>query len=271
MNSIDIARAPSLVATVLLALTGPVQAQVSTEEVARRLVGEGIEAAKARDWITARDRFAQAYEIQPLPLTLYNLAAAQEKTGDLVSADRGYRVFLRETSPGEYDDFRAAAGARREALRKRIAYVVLEAPNLVRTDILRVDDSELAHAVLGQAVPANPGPLRVEVEREGRIVAARELEVAEGASTRVKLEVPPFLAAPTAVEPPPPRPAAVTEAPRVSERVDDDAGGGVLESGWFWAAVGVLAVSGAGVGAYFALRPDDPYPSSIERITISGR
>lgn len=258
-------------ASFLLAVS-PAQAQVSTEDLARRLVGEGIEAAKARDWVSAKESFQRAYEVQPLPLTLYNLAAAQEKTGDLVQADRSYRVFLRETQVGEYDGFRESAQTRRVALRQRIAYVVIQAPNLVRTDVLRVGSTELAHAVLGQAVPSNPGPLLVEVERGGQVVAVTNVELAEGASARVRLDVPPYLPTlPKVAAATPDADPTVQVSSGPTEARDETGGGGVLQSGWFWTVVGVLAVAGAGVGGYFALRPGDPYVSNLERVTISGR
>lgn len=249
------------------------RAQVATGELARQLVTEGIEAAKEKNWVEARDRFERAYAIQPLPLTLFNLATAQEKTGLLVEADRSYRIFLRETSEGQHDAFRAAAADRRASLEARIAFLRIEARNLAATDVLRVGDQEMAHAVLGRPLPANPGQVRVTVARDGELIARRTVMLEEGASQQVTLQLPAFvppvteLPAASAAGTADSRRSIAMEAPR-----DEDEGGGVLSSGWFWVAVGVAVAAGAGVGVYYgALRPDDPYASDLEAISLTGR
>lgn len=267
-----IRRWTSLVAAVLvLSLARASPAQVATSEVARRLVGEGIEAARERDWLTARARFEKAYSIQPLPLTLYNLATAQEKTGQLVEADRSYRIFLRETSPGEHESFRSAAADRRGPLRRRIARITLRVPNIASNDVLRVGDKELAHAVVGQPIPANPGIVEVSLERRGSILASESVRLSEGASREVTLDVPVFLAAelpaPTSAAPG----AAVAPAAAVTTvAAEQPKSGGVLSSPWFWIIAGSVVAVGTATGLYFGLRADDPFSSTIDPVRISG-
>ena len=257
-------------------------AQVSTEELARRLAGEGIEAAQERNWLVARDRFERAYKIQPHPLTLYNLATTQEKTGQLVEADRSYRLFLRDTSTGEHANFRKAASERRTALRKRIAYVVLEARNLAPSDILRLGQEEVAHAVLGNALAANPGAFELSVERGGVIILKRTYTLRSGTSRRIALNLPQLLAPPSEITPNPTLPApkngsapvaATVPVAATEQRPDEQerGGGGLLSKAWFWLAIGAVAAGGAATGLYFGLRPEDPFDSSLDRITISGR
>ncbi len=267
-----------------------------TGDIARRLVGEGIEAARSQDWITAQDRFARAYEIQPLPLTLYNLAAAQEKTGDLVGADRSYRIFLRETAPGETDDFRRIAIERRKALKGRICYVVLSAENLDPDDVVLVDGKEIAHAVLGESLPSNPGALNVRVERHGQVVANQRVALSEGDTQRVELTLP-------AYEPPMAAPAATSErgaaqngapapatgsSPAAADNpgaaapaaAAEDEEGSVFASPILWGTVGavalgtvVLVAAGAagGVIAYFTPSDKPVTTSTIDPVAIEGR
>lgn len=267
--------------TVLVAAVGlhvlcatPASAQVATEELARRLVGEGIEAAKSRDWVTARDRFQRAYEIQPLPLTLYNLAAAEEKTGQYVEADRAYRIFLRETVEGENDAFRKAAAKRRIALRSKIAFVVVRADGIVADDVLYIGEQEIAHAVLGESIPSNPGQIMVRVVRSGQAIAQESFRLEDGQSKVVTLSVPPPPEPPPALvtsAPPPPSSdvaAAVTAAPPPPAEEED---GGVLSSPLFWGVAAVVVLAGAGAGVYFGTRPEDPFESSIDSVSIVGR
>lgn len=263
-----------LQATVLLAawcgLGAPARAQVAPEEIARRLVGEGIEAAKSRDWVKARENFERAYEIQPLPLTRYNLAAAQEKTGQYVEADRSYRIFLRETTEGEYENFRQAATKRRIKLRERIAYVVVRAPGLVAGDTLMVGEQELSAAVLGESLPSNPGVVQVRVLRAGAAVASASARLGPGDSRVIELTVPPPAALPSVAAPAPP-PGAPSPALTASAPPPEDDDGSVFGSPWFWTAVGVVVAAGAGTAAYFYTRPDSPFESSLGRVDIAGR
>lgn len=250
----------------------PVMGQVATEELARRLVGEGIEAAKSRDWVTARERFQRAYEIQPLPLTLYNLAAAQEKTGQFVEADRAYRIFLRETSEGDNEEFRKAASKRRAALRKRIAFVVVRASGIAPDDVLLIGDLQIAQAVLGESIPTNPGDLTIRVMRSGAAVASQSVRLGRGESKVVTLEVPPQAALPAVTSAPPP-PASTSAAPPVTATAApaEEAKGGVLRSPVFWGILTAVVLAGAGAGVYFGTRTEDPFASSIDGVSIVGR
>ncbi len=268
-------RAALVAAVQILALYATnADAQVATEELARRLVGEGIEAAKSRDWVTARDRFQRAYEIQPLPLTLYNLAAAQEKTGQYVEADRAYRIFLRETVEGENDAFRKAAGKRRVALRSKIAFVVVRADGIVADDVLMIGEREIAQAVLGESIPSNPGQIVVRVLRGGQAIAQESFRLDDGQSKVVTLSVPPPaepppLPAVTSAPPPPAGAAATTVAATPGDREEEE--GGVLSSPVFWGVVAVVVLAGAGAGVYFGTRPNDPFDSSLDSVSIVGR
>ena len=265
----------ALFASMLLAMIPRLAAaQAAPEELARRLVGEGIEAAKSRDWITARARFARAYEIQPLPLTLYNLAAAQEKTGQYVEADRSYRIFLRETTEGESVDFRKAATERRGELRKKIAFVVIRAEKIAPQDVLQIGDQEIAQAVLGESIPTNPGTFLVRVLRGGEAVASETVRLQEGDSRVVTLEVPPLPEAPPALveaSSAPPPPALVRTEGQVPEEEEEKESSGVWSSPVFWVIVGGVALAGAGTGVYFATRPESPYESTLESVRIVGR
>lgn len=263
----------ALVVAVQLCWLHTAEAQVATEELARRLVGEGIEAAKSRDWVTARDRFQRAYEIQPIPLTLYNLAAAQEKTGQFVEADRAYRIFLRESVEGENDRFREAAAKRRVALRSKIAYVVVRADGIVADDVLMIDDREIAQAVLGESIPSNPGQLVVRVLRGGQAIAQESLRLSAGQSQVVTIAVPPpeVPALPAVTSAPPPSGASGATDVTAATTPPAEEEGGVLSSPWFWGVAAVVVLAGAGAGVYFGTRPNDPFDSSIESVSIVGR
>src|SRR5262249_51516370 len=82
----------------------------AAEPRAEALKQEGLEAARQKNWEPARQRFEASYALDPRPLTLYNLAAAQENTGKLLAARTSYRTFLdTSAAAGERDRFRAIA------------------------------------------------------------------------------------------------------------------------------------------------------------------
>ncbi len=248
---------------------GVASAQVAPEELARDWVAKGIEAAKARDWSRAKDQFQRAYSLHPVPLTLYNLATAQEKVGELVEADRSYRVFLRETSAGEYEAFRKVAAAQRESLRPRLATLTIVAPNLSAGDVIRVGSEELPAAGLGQPLPANPGPVSIVVERSGRVLSALRLDLPEGASRVAELDLPPLLAVAEAPSIPPAELARAAPPPAMAAP-PEERGGGLLSSGWFWLATTVVVAGAAGAGLYFGLQ-DEGYAASLDPVRFPGR
>ena len=264
-----------LVTTLSIAMPQSASAQASTDEVARRLVGSGIEAARARDWVTARENFRKAYEIQPLPLTLYNLAAAQEKTGQFVEADRSYRIFLRETQPGQNDDFRAAAIKSRDKLQGKICYVVVTVKNLHDQDTLRVGSREIAHAVLGESIPSNPGTIYVSVDRDGQTIARQQYTLAAGSTRQLQLSVAKKAPPPIVSAQPNPANGGVQVGGNTNTgatspgAVEEEGGNGAL----LWTAVGVVGVVavGAAVGATLAFTPGPNYESTKETVNLAAR
>ncbi|MBX2811551.1 MAG: hypothetical protein KTR25_07070 [Myxococcales bacterium] len=255
------------------------QVQVSTEELARRLVSEGVEAARDRSWIIARERFGRAYSIQPHPLTLYNLATTQEKTGMYVEADRSYRIFLRETASGEYNNFRTAAIGRRASLRKKVALIVLEIQNLQSKDILRLGQETISHAVIGSALPANPGPIEISVERANTIIMRQTKVIESGLAQSIQIELPeppsdvPSLQALTPSQLPSSQNSVVNESSVTAElkQGSHQRRKGLLSSPWFWVAVGTAVVAGTTAGLFVALGPDEPFDSNLRPVTLSGR
>ncbi len=276
--------AAALVAIVLSvgSVATTVAAQAGTHDLARRLVAEGIEAAKSNDWATARDQFQKAYDIKPVPQTLYNLAAAQEKTGLLVEADRSYRLYLRETEVGGNAQFRKLASQRRAELVRRIAHVTINVENLGPDDTLLVNEKEISTAVVGESIPVNPGWNKLLVRRDGADVAGQNVQLAEGASQVVALAAPAYVA--PAIAPATTTsatggrstaggaaPASASNGAGASEAEDE--GGGFLVpailGGGALVVVGVLA-AGAGTAAALLLIPGEPTETSLDAVTING-
>jgi hypothetical protein len=229
---------------------------------ARRLYEEGIDAVSKGRWSIALDRFKASYELAPRAQTVFNLAGAQSQTGRLVEAAETYRKFLRETGDGRFSELRIVAVEQLELLDRQIAQVTLDIIHLEPGDVVAVDEVELPHAALREAIPMNPGPHVARVQRGARVIGTRSLTLAAGAAEAVRLELP-VKALDLEVRPrvEPPAVTAMTAmtattammpqpvpAPRAASR-------GWLRSPLLWSGVAVVVAGGA-VGTYLLTRPD---------------
>lgn len=238
-------------AVVLFTLfTALAQAQSPNDvAMARDFFDRGVGFAQAREWDEAREAFARSYALAPRPSTLLNLAGAERRSGRFVAALESYRRFLHETPEAERE-LREEADAAVAELTQRVARIEIQVRNLLSTDVVKLDGTELRAASLGAAIPIDPGAHRLEVVREGVVLRERSFESAEGGNDRVAIELP----------------APLEDAPALDSRpagredpIEADDGGTVFESPWFWIVAGVI-VAGAAVGAWFLFRPvEDPF------------
>jgi hypothetical protein len=257
-----------LIVIAMIALTSAgdalAQAPGSTQTVklpvARRLYDEGVDAADRGQWSIAHDRFKASYELVPRVQTLFNLAVAQSQTGRLVEATESYRRFLRETN-GMHFDLRAQATAQLELVEKQLAQITLDIVNLEPGDAIALDDVELPHAVVRQAIPINPGPHAVRLQRGASVIATRAITLASGAVESVRIELPVRAIIEPSVTPrepavqpdgPPLPPLDVAPAAPTPRRRS------WLRSPWLWSAVAV-ALAGGAAGAYVMTRPEGVY------------
>ena len=239
--------------------------------LARRLFRQGIEAAREGDFQAARRHFARSYALSPRPVTLLNLAGAQAQTSALVDAVEGYRVYLRITRDDGDPRRRAAAEQALAELGPRIPQVVIRLDNLAEGDVIKLDDDDIVHAVVGESLPVNPGPHSLSVERSGNALIYEEFAIEEGAREEVHLTLPE--ADPSATHTvPTPRETARTGVGTGRHTGDgrerggeEDEGGGVLSSPVFWIVVGALLVGG-GVAGYLLFFNDggtDPFRGNL--------
>jgi hypothetical protein len=212
--------------------------------------------------------FQQSFDLAPRPLTLYNLAAAQMNVGRLVDASENFRRFLRETSPGEQEQFREEATRSRVALEERIPFARIRIDGLAQNDSVSVDGVALPRAVLASSLPLDPGAHVVEVTRDGSVVAREEFELDEAESRTVSLTVSGSVPSPDAVAVAAEPERATGDSLRPEMPADDDEGGGVFSSAAFWIVTTViLLAAGAGVAAYFLLQEEEePFPASFGSI-----
>jgi hypothetical protein len=159
-------RAHQLIVIAALALAAP-RAHADQASTLRQ---QGLKAAQDKNWDVARERFEQSYALEPRPLTLFNLAVAQEHTGKLVAARESYAAFLEQVAPGENETFRKLARDAIPTLDEAIPTLRIRATGLAAGDAIEVDGQAASTAA---AIALDPGSHTVAVRRGGEAIAQR--------------------------------------------------------------------------------------------------
>jgi len=214
---------------------------------------QGLKAAQDKNWELARELFQRSYERDPRPLTLFNLAVAQEHTDKLVEASASYTAFLAQPSTPDTEPFRRLARTALPALEQAIPTLTIHATGVAAGDAIELDGRP---ASIVASIPLDPGSHIVVVRRGGVAVAERSVALARSARDTVDLVVPvPLVPSPRPPRPPPDaEPATASIALQRSPAAP--APKSLLRSGWFWGITAVVVVGAAGAGYYYLNVPN---------------
>ncbi len=222
--------------------------------LARQEFDAGMLAARDTRWEEARQHFTRSYELAPRPVTLLNLAGAQAQTGQLVAASESYRSFMSTASARDAERYRTQAEQALTALQARFGHAEVRIDGLAEQDEVRLDDAPLSRASLSLTLPLDPGEHVVTVQRRGAEVGRAAFDVTEGATSAVRVAV---RAALPSAEDTAREANGASNDPRATgdsslrvgsdpaTRADEDSGGGVLSSPWFWLITGVVVAGAA--------------------------
>lgn len=190
-DAVMIARA--LVLALILASSLPCVARAQDDDparaaAARALFQEGVELARREAYGDAADRFRRAYALRPAPSIAFNLASALTHEGRLVEASEVLARALRD--PALDADMRTALQTQHAALAPRLGRVVVRVEGDPSGAAVQLDGRELPAEALGIALPVDPGAHEATATRDGAEVVRGGVEVAEGASGEIVLDVP---------------------------------------------------------------------------------
>ena len=184
---------------------------------ARQLATEGFDALQARDYALAADRFKRADALVHAPTLLVDLGRAYIGLGRLVEANEAFQQVLREGVPADAPQswHQALTAARTEAARlePRLAWLTIhvEGPDKPRVTL---DGHEMSHASLDTKRAVDPGRQNLLVEAEGYLPAERSLDLDEGETDELHVELQPD---PNYVPPSADQPALATRPPQPGE------------------------------------------------------
>jgi len=234
--------------TSLILCTSSAEAQTSSEAMAeslfveaRRLMAEGKLAA-------ACPKLRESNALDPQLGTLLNLGKCYEQNGQTASAWATFTELSRLAARAGQKARADYAAERVQILEPELAYVTVRLSGSVSQVTVHIDDERLSMAVLGTALPLDPGSHRLSVEAPDHRPYSQTLLVEPG--SRQDVEVPPL--EPIVVEPapvtpspepvislPPPSPPPLPPAPPPAESTSS--------SSWWPAAVVGYGVAGTGV------------------------
>lgn len=246
---------------VCIASPTPAHAQ-SAEEIsgARALAKQGFQAYQAEDWQKAYDLFKRAESLYHAPPHLLYMARASEKLGNLVEARELYNRILREelssNAPDVFVEAKQNAAKEIETVEPRLARVTvqLEGPNADQVQVF-ANGKPVPPALIGAPRPVDPGQYEFTVQSDVAKAEPVTVEVGEGGSESVTIQL-------VEVERPP-EPVATDPVPPPAEPVDGGTKSAPIPA---YVAFGVGAV-GLGVGTAFLISHLDQQGQADSRFT----
>lgn len=254
-----------LVSALALALTlAPAaraqQPSPSDLSLAKALFEDGRKALAEGRVDAACAKLAQSYRLDPALGTLLNLAVCHEKQGRTATAWGEFNTAAEIAAKNKESKRRDFAAAQAADLGARLARLVVRYAGPTAGLSVRLDGREVGAAVIGTAMPLDPGEHRLEISAPGKRAFTAAVKLAPGPSTE-SIEVPALAAeaAPPPVAPPPvaPPPVAPPVAapkgappkgapPKGAGRSTPRLAAGV--------AVGAAGIAGVVVGSIFGVR-----------------
>ena len=237
----------SLLAGALLYSSQAFAEDAEIRTAARDLATQGAQAFEQGDYARASDFFRRAYELVPAPSIALLQARSLAKLGQLLEAidiyEQTARLKLADDAPEAYHQAVDTARIEMEDVRHRLPRLKLILVGVGSNEQVQVsmDDRPTPGALLGVERPINPGQHRIEARVAGQLRATRELNIAEGQSYQIELDV----------RPAEPAPKPVVVVPAASSATSPSKPHSWRKTGGF-VALGVGAL-GLGIGTYTGL------------------
>jgi hypothetical protein len=156
---------------------------------ARTLFERGVGEARLGHWQEALIAFQAAYALAPRPAVLFNLAAAQLRTGRLLVSMANYRRFLASQASEIGAAHRLSAEQQVALIEDRIPRLRVVIDGLRPEDHLLLDDKRLYANELNLELWVDPGAHTVSVHREDGHEEIRRLVLVEGEHRTLQFRV----------------------------------------------------------------------------------
>ncbi len=161
--------------------------------VAKHLFAEAVELERAERWDLAAMKLRDAVVIKDTPGLRFHLAHCEDKQGHLVEAMLHYDRSRELIAAGaKAPDVEAMLDATRDALEKRMPYLVLVTPVEIPQIKVEVNGVALAKSVLGRPAPVNPTLQHIVARATGYRDYVEDVRIAEGERRTVHINLQPL-------------------------------------------------------------------------------
>jgi len=243
------------------------EASASDKASAEALFDEALRAMKEGRFAEACPKLENSQRIDPGVGTLLYLGECYEKLGRTASAWATFREAASEADAGGQTKRAKAARDRYAKLEPQLAYLTIEVAEGTRALPglrIRRDGADTGLGIIGSAVPADPGPSKIDVTAPDHESFSVTVRVQPNARQTVLIPTlaavegprPVDAAVPLAAAPPPEqKPEQKPPAPPpAAPAADENPGGTQRIIGLVLAGGGLV---GVGLGTYFGLRAID--------------
>jgi hypothetical protein len=241
----------------------PTQAEIA---VARRHFEAAVSFEGEGQWQQAIRELEVAISIKETPGLRFHLGLCKERLGRLADAQLEYERTSGIIKAGiTAEDVERLLAPKLEDIRRRVPTLTVQLPPDVKEADLQIDGVPVNRALVGTAIPLNPGTHALVVYAAGRRAYHVQVTLGEGASVTQAAELVPDVLA--LMPSPPSRPV-----PQPAERpVAPPSGSG---RGWVLAGEGAMTIAGLASGLVFMLNAsaDKTHKEDLQsRIDATGQ
>ena len=212
---------------------------------ARELFDQGLKLEEKNQWKDALERFRKVAAVKATPAVRFHMGLCLENLGKLVDAlnefERAQSEASADTSTGGQTVVKNSQ-KHVDELRERIPRVTIQVPDGAKDVAITIDGSSVSAAVIGTAIPLDPGTHVVHVTATGKTPFDKQFDLVEkGAPTIVDVVLGD---APVATDP------TTTDTTTTSTTTADTpppSKGGAGPWPWIIGGIGVAALGGAAV------------------------
>jgi hypothetical protein len=186
----------SILVSITLATAAPLPARAqgpADVAAARDLFIEASRFAGEGKWEEARDRFERSLALKRAAITLYSLGIAQKNTGRFVAALENLRAFLAEPLVPATKQYEKPARDAIAELEKRVGRIKLDLkPAGLGGVVVEIDGEAVPEAALDRPRLVDPGQHQAVVRARGYKEARGTVNVTEGSTAVIPLELQPM-------------------------------------------------------------------------------
>ena len=220
----------------------------TSNTAAESLFQEGRKLVEAKKYSEACPKFLASHKLAPANGTLMNLADCYEKNGQLASAWARFHEAISLAQKLNRADREKTARDRADKLEPRLIKLTIVAKD--RDPEVKLDGNPIDAAVLGTALPVDPGKHTVDASAKGKKPWSTTIEVSEKNKTP-SLEIPALEDEPVA------SPSGNDDKKKVVDPPTEESGGPGMRT--VGIAVGAVGLAGIGIGSFFGLRTSEKW------------